>query len=99
MTISSFKDLEKLIKLCRKTGVDEITVDGITMKLGDVPLITSNKKVYENQIVSQRQTQIPGISVNLPPMPAEMQVPHDGLTDEQLLFYSAASADPTFEQN
>ncbi len=37
MKVDTLKDLEKLVKLCRKTGVETITVDGITIELGDVP--------------------------------------------------------------
>ena len=31
------KELEKLLKLCRKQGVTEITLDGVAFKLGDLP--------------------------------------------------------------
>lgn len=37
MTISNLKDLESLIKLLRKQGVAECTVDGMHLKLGDPP--------------------------------------------------------------
>ena len=45
MTIGNLKELEALIKLLRKQGVSECTIDGIQMKLGDVPL---SKKVTES---------------------------------------------------
>lgn len=35
--ISSLKDLEKLLKLCRKQGVTEIELDKVKLKLGDLP--------------------------------------------------------------
>ena len=37
MVISDLKELEKLIKLCRKTGIDTISLDGITFSLGTQP--------------------------------------------------------------
>ena len=35
--IDSIKDLEKLLKLCRKQGVTEISVGAVAFKLGDLP--------------------------------------------------------------
>ena len=35
--IESLKDLEKLLKLCRKQGVQEIDFHGVKLKLGDLP--------------------------------------------------------------
>ena len=31
------KDLEKLMKLCRKQGVTELNADNLSMKFGDLP--------------------------------------------------------------
>ncbi len=38
MTISNLKELAKLIDLCRKKGVQAITVDGVVLTLGEAPL-------------------------------------------------------------
>jgi len=35
--IESIKDLEKLLKLCRKQGVTEIKIHGAEIKLGELP--------------------------------------------------------------
>lgn len=35
--ISDLKELEKLFKLCRKQGISEITIEGITTRFGDLP--------------------------------------------------------------
>lgn len=35
--IESLKDLEKLLKLCRKQGVTEIKLGTVEFKLGDMP--------------------------------------------------------------
>lgn len=36
--IDDLKSLEKLLKLCRKQGVLEINVHGVSFKLGDLPI-------------------------------------------------------------
>ncbi len=36
--ISTLKDLEKLLKLCRKQGVDEIKLGDVSLKFGELPL-------------------------------------------------------------
>lgn len=35
--IESLKDLEKLLRLCRKQGVTEIKLGSVELKLGDMP--------------------------------------------------------------
>jgi len=35
--ISSLDDLQRLLKLCRKQGVLEIELQGVKLKLGDLP--------------------------------------------------------------
>lgn len=35
--IESLKDLEKLLKLCRKQGVTEIKLGSVELKLGELP--------------------------------------------------------------
>lgn len=37
MTITSIKDLSKLIDLCRKKGIKSISVDGVAIELGHDP--------------------------------------------------------------
>lgn len=37
MKIDSLKELNALLTLCHKQGVRSITIDGITMAIGDVP--------------------------------------------------------------
>lgn len=37
MKIETFKDLEIIIKLCRKQGVSSIKVDNVELQLGDAP--------------------------------------------------------------
>lgn len=78
MKIESLKDLKKLIALCRSTGVEAIEVEGLKMNLGPTPMIVKqvkNNKVQENQVDNT--------------ITEDMKIPTDGLTEEQLLYYSA----------
>jgi hypothetical protein len=34
--IKDLKELDKFLRICRKQGVTEITVDGISVKIGDL---------------------------------------------------------------
>lgn len=45
--IESIKDLEKLLKLCRKQGVTEITLDKVSFKLGDLPQTSNNALIQD----------------------------------------------------
>ncbi len=60
--ITDLKDLQHMLKLCRKYGVTEIDFGTTKVKLGDMP--------KEKDDVDD-------------------DVPNDGLTPEQLAFYSA----------
>lgn len=35
--LNDLKDVERLLKFCRKIGVNEITLEGLTVKFGDAP--------------------------------------------------------------
>jgi hypothetical protein len=38
MTINNLKELSKLIDLCRKKGIESMSISGINFKLGEAPL-------------------------------------------------------------
>ncbi len=80
--INNLKDLSKLITLCRKTGVSSIRVEGIELHLGAEP----NKGI--------RQPKMGKISAT-PQMADKEQtideILSDGLTEDQLLYYSVTS--------
>ena len=46
--VQTLKDLEKLLKLCRKQGVTEIVWDAVSFKLGEVPRVNSNADEIED---------------------------------------------------
>jgi hypothetical protein len=79
MKLETLKDLEKLINLCRKTGVDTIKVDNIELKLGEAP--------YKAPKATKQETQ-----ANTPPTYAPggitEEIKVEGLTQEQLLYWS-----------
>lgn len=87
MTISSIKDLSKVIQLCRKTGVTSIEIDGIKLQLAPV----SDKR--RNIPVQIDANTFPEASIVVPAYNGEISPPEtfkdEGLTEDQLLFYSA----------
>lgn len=46
--IDNLKDLEKLLKLCRKQGVTDLTLGQISLKLGDLPQEPGQEISYED---------------------------------------------------
>lgn len=87
MDIKTAKDLEKVIRLCRKLGVDAMEIGNIKFNLGATP---------------QKQTKsfnpaldIPEAGLKIPQFtPSEVSETPDNikttdLSDEDLLFYSA----------
>lgn len=64
--IKDLKELQALLKLCRKQGVTEITLGGTCIKFGALP----SRKADESE-------------------EEEGEIPTDGLTPEQLMFFSA----------
>lgn len=45
--IETIKDLEKLLKLCRRQGVTEIALGSVSFKLGDLPQELSQSAAEE----------------------------------------------------
>lgn len=77
MTINSLKELDKLIALCRKRGVNNIKIDNIELELGSAPIKTKSAQklpVYTPGGVDEFT-----------------KVETDELTPEQLLYYSSGS--------
>lgn len=69
--IKDLKELEKLLKLCRKQGVLDLSWDGVSFKLGSLPS-KPNANGGDEELEEQE-----GVD------------PMTGLTQEQLMFYSA----------
>lgn len=81
MKIESLKDLEKVIKLCRKLGVEVIKVDGVELVLGHMATPSP-----------QRSWTAPKVSLAAYPpngITSDTKIITDELTPEQMLFYSA----------
>jgi len=84
MTIDNLKELQKLINLCRKAGVDIIKVDGIELVLGKEPVKATTKVP---------KSILPTIAPGGITEDTQIEMPDD-LSPEQLLFYSATSNEP-----
>lgn len=70
----TLKELDKVIALCRKRGVSEITIEGVTVKLGDAPMKntpgkTPNLGSFEAAITHDIET--------------------NSLSEEEMLFWSS----------
>ena len=68
--IKDLKELQGLLKLCRKQGVTEITLEGASIKFGALPVRKASDDDSD-----------------------EDEVTTDGLTPEQLMFFSAPSVE------
>lgn len=92
MTVNSLKDLDKLITLCRKRGVQSIKVDGIEFHLGAEP-----RSAKRSAIMAEAFPDIPtitpytpgGINESTEIVGIDTNIVTDELTEEQLLYYSA----------
>jgi len=84
MKIESLKDLQKLIQLCRKMGVEAFEVGEIKMSLGPEPAKYKATAIYKQTL---QKTLAPG------GITEDVTIPTDLLTDEQLLFWSAQGSD------
>ncbi len=62
--IKDLKELQALLKLCRKQGVTEINLSGVVIKFGEMP----TRKTGDD---------------------SDDEVQTDGLTEEQLMFFSS----------
>lgn len=88
MTIDNLKELQKLIQLCRKTGVESIKVDNVEFHLGKAPA-----KAYKPQ-AEVLTDPLANASVPKPNIYNEIsevdkiEMP-DELTDEQLMNWSS----------
>lgn len=83
MTINSLKELDKLMLLCKKRGIEKIKIDNIEFTID----ATTEPKEY----IAPLAATLPGvfdptqgIRVDAP----DIRTP-DQLTEEQLLYYSA----------
>lgn len=83
MQIENLRDLKKLIQLCRLTGVEAIEIGDIKMNLGPTPTIIRSTKLKSEPNQTFTTPYAPG------GITAEIQIPTDGITEEQMLFWSA----------
>lgn len=73
--IKDLRELQALLKLCRKQGVTDITVGGVSIKFGDLP----PRKAGEPEKDEETETEAAPDPDPLAPT---------GLTPEQLMFFS-----------
>lgn len=54
--IKDLKELQALLKLCRKQGITEIKLEGVEIKFGDLPKKTSDSDETEGDIPTDELT-------------------------------------------
>lgn len=96
MTITSTKDLEKIIILCQKHGVTAIELDGIKLNLGPKPTGKRRYKQVPMDLSPEANLKVPQFT----PMAKTIadQIDTDELSDEQLMFYSARAETPVITE-
>jgi len=94
MKIDTLKQLENVIKLCRKQGVTDIKIDGVELHVGPLPVKAMRSlSSYTNKSVEPTITQyVPIITEQDKILQEVSQIESDELTDEQKLFWSSEEA-------
>lgn len=91
MKIDSPKDLEKVIAVMRKTGVESLKIGDIEIRLGDMPERPQKRSKAQpsplNGDAYGMMANIPIIPQTAPPIDVES---FDSLSDEERLFYSVS---------
>ena len=87
MTVSNLKDLEAVIKLMRKTGVEHMIVNGIEINLGPEPIKYKETKAAPKANVQDAIARIMNPGVAYAPT-EDSQITTDDLTPEQILLWS-----------
>lgn len=89
MKVNTIKELESVLKLCRKQGVTDIKIDGIELHI----LPQTQGKMKSPQ---QRGIEFPDLPMITPgnitettPIAEAVQIATDELSEEELLFYSS----------
>lgn len=52
--IENLKDLERLLKLCRKQGVTKLTLGAVSLELGDLPLKQTTTEELSDEEIEER---------------------------------------------
>ncbi len=89
MKISTLKDLEKIVKFCRKQAITDIKIDGIELHIGSLPM--KAKSVRQSV-----QSQTPTIAQYMPIITEQDKIVQevsaiesDELTEDQKMFWSS----------
>lgn len=89
MKIDNLKQLQKVIQLCTKHGVQSITIDGVSMVLSPI------KRSIAAPVLSDFSSDIPEAKLQVPSYDGvdTDKIDTDELSPEQLLFYSSAGTE------
>ncbi len=103
MKIETKQQLKEILQLCRKQGVQSIRLpDGTEFHLGDLPVVQKKAKKYTPSIDSAVKTKypLPNEITEVSKIVNEINaIDSDTLSEEDLLYYSARSEDPSLQEN
>lgn len=89
MEVKNLKELQKVIQLCRKLGVEAIEVDNVKLNLGAIPSkIANNTRKVDQEVFPEESIKVPQFT---PVQDAADKIATDELSEEQLMYYSSAS--------
>jgi hypothetical protein len=92
MKIENLKQLQKLIAVCRKTGVQSIKVDGIEFHLGQLPNTSRPVDRLKSFVSPEADIAVPiynGGDFTGQSTEIQDKIDTSELTDEQLMMWSA----------
>ncbi len=85
--IPDLKGLERLLKLCRKQGVTELTCEGLSLKLGEIPGRVRERGGKRAAAAAESPSEgvyVPGVGM-IPP----------GMTPEEFMYMSSPGPQPS----
>lgn len=93
MKVNDLKDLQKLLQLCQKTGVEEMEVDGMKFKLS--PLLKKTRNSFNkgdevNDMFPEASMHIPNYNPPQTPITAPDNIKTETISEEQMLMWSVA---------
>ncbi len=88
---NSLKQLEKLMQLCRKQGIEAFEIGEIKFNLGSLPKVGKQLPSIDDSVFPEQNVQVPKFNGILPDeVPAQEKIKTaDDMTEEQRMFYSS----------
>lgn len=86
MKIENLKEFKALVKACRSLGIESVEADGVFVKLGPLTSKPRIRPAIESTLFPDTDVKVPAYDG---PITEPEAVPTEGLTEEQMLMWSA----------